>query len=50
VRLSAEVSHALDAIRGTSSRSLTVEAILRSALGLEMTPEMTTEEGTYASE
>jgi hypothetical protein len=34
---------ALDAVRGTSSRSLTAEAILRSALGLEMTAEMTAE-------
>ena len=41
VRLSLVVTLALDAVRGTSSRSLTVEAILRSALGLEPTAEMT---------
>ena len=48
VRVSLEVTLALDAVRGSSSRSLTAEAILRSALGLELTAEMTantTEEG-----
>ena len=48
VRVSLEVTLALDAVRGSSSRSLTAEAILRSAFGLEPTAEMTantTEEG-----
>ena len=44
LRVSADVVFSLDVVRGSSSRSLTAEAILRSALGLEMTAEMTAED------
>jgi len=40
VRVPADVVIALDTVRGSSSRSLAVEAILRSALGLAPTEEM----------
>jgi hypothetical protein len=45
VRVSLEVTLALDAVRGSSSRSLTAEAILRSALGLELTVAMMADNG-----